>query len=97
MVFEVEMLAFQGGIIREVDVPDEVFYELESVMDVLEKVFHYGQNDFQPVEGRYSVSVGDVIRIDDPRGITRWRVANFGFNKLTRRKETLLDSLVPSI
>jgi hypothetical protein len=63
--FEVEMLAYGGGDIRPVDVPIE---ELKgrTEAEILEVVFYYGQNDFQP-KPFPSVSVGDVIRFDGKR------------------------------
>ena len=56
------MLAFAPkGTIREVDIPDDK--TKGSLEQVLECIFHYGQNDFQPREC-YSVSVGDVAEVD---------------------------------
>ena len=73
--FKVHMLAFANGDIREVNVPVS---ELSSVEGNLEKVFHYGQNDFQPHPSLPSVSVGDVIEMDDEK----YRVEPVGFSKL---------------
>jgi len=57
------MLAFQDkGMIREVDIPDDE-YDESGHMEILELVFKYGQNDFQPRQCP-SVSVGDVAQID---------------------------------
>ena len=77
MTFEVEMNAFQEGAIREVNVP----YEELAPNDLdqnLEKIFYYGQNDFQPVKDRCSVSAGDVIRFNG----MRFEVAMFGFEEV---------------
>lgn len=71
MKFEVEMLAFEGGKIREVEVPDDD----ERLLNL---VFHYGQNDFQPLP-ICSVSVGDVIRL----GNRKFRVDSLGFSEVT--------------
>ena len=60
MIVVVRMLAFGDGELRPVNVPDAEVDGLDT-MSVLEKVWHYGQNDIQPVEDRYSVSVGDVV------------------------------------
>jgi hypothetical protein len=76
--------------IRPVDVPDEAIHkalgspptyawrerriEAHAVLDL---VFHYGQNDFQPLPF-YSVSVGDVIRV----GEGRFRVERVGFERI---------------
>lgn len=47
---------------RFVDVPrGEV---VASDLETLEAIFMYGQNDFQPVAGKPSVSVGDVIEFE---------------------------------
>lgn len=73
--FKVHMLAFANGDIREVYVPVS---ELSSVEGNLEKVFHYGQNDFQPHPSLPSVSVGDVVEMDDEK----YRVEPVGFSKL---------------
>jgi len=58
MKFNVHMLAFMNGEIREVEVPAEECGG--DVYEVLERIFYWGQNDFQPVKDRASVSVGDV-------------------------------------
>lgn len=76
--FEVEMNAFQDGVIREVQVPKEELAP-NDIDQNLEKIFYYGQNDFQPVEGRCSVSMGDVIRFNG----SRYEVAMFGFEEVT--------------
>lgn len=56
---------FQKGAIRVVDVPDD---ELNGIVEHdLEKIFLYGQNDFQPVPKRCSVSAGDVVRYHGQR------------------------------
>lgn len=57
MKVPVYMTAFvDRGTIREVEIPDIDPGDLHAVM---ENVFHYGQNDFQP-QNKPSVSVGDV-------------------------------------
>jgi hypothetical protein len=67
---------FQGGAIRVVEVPDS---ELTGrIEDDLEKIFRYGQNDFQPLPDRVSVSAGDVVRYHG----TRYLVDTIGFKKL---------------
>jgi hypothetical protein len=58
MIFEVELNAFMNGEIREVDVPDEVFFECITTEDVLDQVFRFGQNEVQPKD-MCSVSMGD--------------------------------------
>ena len=78
--FEVEMLAFGGGAIRIVDVPvtELVTPFGEADQDyILEQIFKYGQNDFQPRKFP-SVSVGDVIRFKGKR----FEVSFLGFKEL---------------
>jgi hypothetical protein len=66
--FEVEMVAFKSqgedyGI-RTVEVPDK---ELTGKWENdLERVFYWGQNDFQP-QRTPSVSCGDIIRYEGRR------------------------------
>ena len=69
MIFEVELSAFhrpeRPGTevrVRQVDVPDREVDAAGTVEAVLERVFYYGQNDFQPLP-LPSVSVGDVVRV----------------------------------
>ncbi len=82
MIVKVHLLAFTDGEIREVEVP-----ELDTLLPptnddelghVLELVFHWGQNDFQPQQ-KPSVSVGDVIEMDG----RFHRVESVGFKELT--------------
>ena len=47
--------------IRPVAVPDGDY----SNDDLLEETFRLGQNMFQPLDGFYSVSVGDVVELPD--------------------------------
>lgn len=77
MKIEVEMLAFGNGAIREVDIPDKET-EGKSQEEILDLVFYYGQNDFQPKQIQ-SVSCGDVVRLNDKR----FRVATVGFEEVT--------------
>jgi hypothetical protein len=81
MIFEVELNAFMNGEIREVDVPDEVFFECITTEDVLDQVFRFGQNEVQPKD-MCSVSMGDVIRIPHPLATFRFEVALFGFTQV---------------
>jgi hypothetical protein len=65
--FEVEMHAFQSGAIRVVRVPLD---ELDGIPEHdLERIFHWGQNDFQPTVDRCSVSMGDVVRYNGDRWV----------------------------
>ena len=62
MIYKVHLLAFADGDIREVNVPDEE--AAATLMGALESIFYYGQNDFQPVAGKPSVSMGDVAVVE---------------------------------
>ena len=74
MKVKVLMLAFgDPGQVREVEVP----VESESVLD---EVFRYGQNDFQP-QRCPSVSKGDVIEYNGHH-----LVASFGFKELSEEQ-----------
>lgn len=79
--FTVKMLAFgEPGEERIVDVP---LLEVDGkpIEDQLERVFYWGQNDFQPQQ-HPSVSVGDVVVVGDEY----WRVASTGFQQLTQEQ-----------
>ena len=71
---EVIQFNFNKGQTRKVEIPTES----NELNDILNEVFHYGQNDFQP-QNSPSVSVGDVILFNDERHV----VKGFGFEKLT--------------
>lgn len=58
------MLAFEDGVVRQVEVPDDKVILTKSHLDLLELIFFNGQNDFQPQQV-CSVSVGDVAEIGD--------------------------------
>ena len=77
MKYTVHMIAFyEQPVDRTVTVPDE---EITPDTDhLLERIFYYGQNDFQP-QNCYSVSVGDVVALNDDLHM----VAPCGFTKIT--------------
>lgn len=78
--FFVYLLAFRNGETRMVDLLGDAYkvgYQ-KSVEAVLDLIFKFGQNDFQP-QMLPSVSVGDVI---DYFG-SFYIVENFGFRKMT--------------
>ena len=67
MIIPVHMFAFHNdrNTVRKVNIPD---YELSTILkmstkNLLEIVFEYGQNEFQP-QNVCSVSVGDVAEVD---------------------------------
>ena len=72
--FKVYLCAFQGGIVRNVEVPNEEIRQLDPDADdvsaLLEKIFHWGQNIHQNVDYRCSVSVGDIILYGREYGYT---------------------------
>lgn len=73
MIVNVRMTAFMDGEIRAVNIPDDT-----PADNVLDEVFRLGQNDFQPIKDRCSVSVGDVIEYDGLH-----MVGAIGFFKIT--------------
>lgn len=82
MIFKVELLAFgEPGEIREVTVPD-IEHE-NSITQKLDKVYHWGQNDFQPQQ-HPSVSCGDIVQVlDDKNNVDRFMICRFGFRQIT--------------
>jgi hypothetical protein len=76
MKFEVELIMFQKGAIRVVDVPDSAL--TGDLIHDLDQIFYYGQNDIQPNPKRVSVSAGDVVRYHG----ARYLIDTVGFNKL---------------
>ena len=77
----VELRAFPCDVEeRRVEIPSEDWEAAKTEMDRLELIFRLGQNDFQPVEGCYSVSAGDVIRL--PFTTKRYLVEWCGFKRL---------------
>jgi hypothetical protein len=64
--------------IRPVVVEDELVAGAPTI-DILERAFQLGQNDFVPLKGFYSVSVGDVLEIP---GRGAHRVLGAGFEEL---------------
>lgn len=73
------MLAFSDETddFRLVDVPDEEV-DGATLAEILERVFYWGQNDFQPKQ-KCSVSCGDVIQWDGEN----YLVCSIGFRKMT--------------
>jgi len=88
MKIQVFMWAFENGKVRVVTVPANILATDEDgaalpVEQLLELVFKYGQNDFQPQQ-ICSVSIGDVALVGnefwccDPVGWNRMSVAEYG-------------------
>ena len=61
---------------RDIEIPDEDLHKEGSNM--LNLAFQYGQNDFQPIKDRRSVSVGDIIVL--PSG--SFKVLPVGFQEV---------------
>jgi len=78
MDVRVELWAFAKGKVRVVEVPDHEIKKNKGEKEILESVFRWGQNDFQP-QPMPSVSVGDVIGL--PSG-KRYQVEAVGFREL---------------
>jgi hypothetical protein len=80
--FNVRMLAYHDDDkIRSVDVPDDLIKGWSDA-SVLSEIFHFGQNEFQPVERCCSVSVGDVIELNEKFFI----VCTMGFKEINRKE-----------
>jgi hypothetical protein len=78
MEVKVHMVAFsEHDSIRTVTLPEEHTVG-KSSQDLLDLVFHYGQNDFSPSDEHYSVSVGDVIELEG-----FYLVLSIGFKKIS--------------
>lgn len=74
--FQVEVATPFGRGMRPVEIPAEINLDSKLVPEVLELIFKYGQNDFQPRPGFASVSVGDIIHY----GNAMFRVDADGFS-----------------
>lgn len=87
MKYKVYMLAFEQGKIREVEVPEaEVSASTE---DLLERIFYWGQNDFQP-QKICSVSTGDVAEVNGEF----WQVRGVGWKRMSKEEfEVLLGKV----
>lgn len=72
MIVKVRMCAFHDPVVvRPVFIEDRAWRQLTQLEAKLELIFHQGQNDVQPVEGVCSVSMGDVIELDDKLFLVR--------------------------
>jgi hypothetical protein len=82
MICKVHLTGYgEPGQIREVEIPRQS-RESTSIHDILDLVFHYGQNEFQPKQCA-SVSMGDVI---EPSDGELWIVAAVGFKRITKQQ-----------
>ena len=90
MIIPVYMLAFNDDkeMIRAVEIPDEEYKEANGITNqILELVFKYGQNDFQPKQ-MPSVSVGDVVKFFNQY----FMVKEAGYEELSKEE---FDNLIP--
>lgn len=97
MIIPVHMFAFADegdrSRIRNVEIPidpgikQNPIASKDELNSLLELVFKFGQNDFQP-KPTPSVSVGDVAEING----RYWMVMSFGWKELTKKE---LDALKP--
>ena len=92
------MTAFTGRdgepvTIRAIDIPGEEIpsrvgdWTVADIEAILERAFHWGQNDFQPRRAP-SLSPGDVVEIGHPiagdEDVTYWRVEGIGFKQVNK-------------
>ena len=77
--------------VRVVEVPEELVSPSEDAN--LDHVFHYGQNSFQWVKGKRSVSMGDLIELDP--GVF-FVVQSIGFKELTAEQVAEYKAMHPA-
>jgi hypothetical protein len=82
------MLGVGKGELRPVEIPDSDHPDLMSNDRLLDRVFYYGQNDFQPMKDCYSVSVGDVAHM---RG-RFWLCQSVGWRELTNEEYFIYEA-----
>lgn len=83
MQYAVHLLAFTDGDIRLVEIPDTT-----PPNNVLNAVWHWGQNDFQPMQ-MPSVSVGDIISIGEKFHL----VTIFEFREISKAEFNIYKNL----
>lgn len=88
MIINVRMLGVGDGRLRPVEIPDSENPQGMSDAALLSRVFYYGQNDFQPMENSYSVSVGDVAHM---RG-GFWLCQSVGWRELTNEEYFIYEA-----
>jgi hypothetical protein len=70
---------FGGNSARTVDIPNNELAQCMNVQQILDRVWYYGQNDFQRKPVR-SLMVGDIVILKNE---TCWQVSNMGFDNIT--------------
>ena len=93
MKIPVHMFAFAAegdrSKVRMVNIPDDEYMESAGVpIQVLEYVFKYGQNEYQPLRNFPSVSVGDAAEFDGKY----YMCAPMGWDEMSKDE---FDKLVP--
>jgi hypothetical protein len=76
MLIQAHLYAFGNGEVRPINVPDKEW--VGTIEEKLERVFYWGQNDFQPLKFP-SLSVGDVVKVEG----RNFLVKTCGFGELT--------------
>lgn len=89
MIYKTELVMFQNGKIRMVDVPEEAIANWQK--SILDLIYKYGQNDIQVVKGCCSLSPGDLIHLDfiDTEGHKTpqiWKIKNIGWDLITEEE-----------
>ena len=79
MLIQAHLYAFREGEIRPINVLDKEW--VGTIEEKLERVFYYGQNDFQP-RPYPSLSVGDVVKVEG----RNFLVKSLGFGELTEEE-----------
>jgi hypothetical protein len=90
MIINVFLTAFQGGQIRQVEMPD--IECTGSTNRILEIIYSYGQNEAQPQKDRCSISPGDVIEL---RG-RLYMILMVGFTETTKDNIEKFKKLNPT-
>lgn len=90
MKIDVHLTAFQGGQVRQVEVPENEC--TGSTNALLEIIYSYGQNEAQPQKDRCSVSPGDVIEL---RG-RLYMILMVGFTEITKDNIEAFKKLTPT-
>ena len=88
VIVPVYMYAFNDhkGVIRYVEIIEDVTTISKDISSILELVFYWGQNIHQPREC-YSVSVGDVIAFNNKY----YMILNCGFKEMNREEFEVLE------
>lgn len=90
MNINVFLTAFQWGQVRMVEIPDAEC--AGDTNDVLQRIYHWGQNENQAVHDRCSVSAGDVIELQG----SLYLILMAGFCKISRDQLNEFKKLNPT-